>query len=88
MRRPHYKMTRQRCRALASVIAQHGIYAYRNGAESIPARAFHFARKLDPDFSVEERPWYRTGARGVGYMNMERFLAAARGFRDRVYLAN
>lgn len=88
MRRPYYKMTQQRCRALASFIAQHGIYAYRSGAKSIPARAFHFAQKLDPDFSVEERPWYRTAARGIGYMNMERFLATARGVRDRVYLSN
>ncbi|MEZ5326111.1 MAG: glycosyltransferase family A protein [Verrucomicrobiales bacterium] len=88
MRRPHYEMTRQRCRALASLIAQHAIYAYRNGAQSLPARAFHLAQKLDPHFSVEERPWYRTAARGLGYMNMERFLAVARGVRDRVYLAN
>lgn len=86
MRRPHYQMTRQRCRALASLIAQHAIYAYRNGAQSIPARAFHLARKLDPHFSVEERPWYRTAARGVGYMNMERFLSVARNMRDRVIL--
>ncbi|MGK0185205.1 MAG: glycosyltransferase involved in cell wall biosynthesis [Verrucomicrobiales bacterium] len=88
MRRPHYQMTKQRCRALASLIAQHAVYAYRNGAQSLPARAFHLAQKLDPHFSVEERPWYRAAARGFGYMNIERFLSAARSVRDRVYLSN
>lgn len=81
MRRPHYQMTAIRRRALANLLAQHAVYACRNGSRRLPVHAFRLARRLDPCFSIEERSWYRTIARGLGYMNVERFLAALRRLR-------
>ncbi|MCG8404205.1 MAG: glycosyltransferase, partial [Phycisphaerales bacterium] len=87
IRRPFYDMPPHRRRALASMIAQHAIYAYRNGAQCLPARAFQMAKRLDPHFTVEERPWYRAAARNIGYMNIERVLAVVRSLRERIQYA-
>ena len=82
--KPLYRLGKSRRKALASLLAQHAIYAYRNGARNLPTRGFILARRLDAHFEVDERPWYRAATRAVGHLNVERLLSLARGVRSQL----
>ncbi len=78
-----YSLTSERRHALANLVAQHAIYAYRNGAPEQAATAFQMARQLDPSFHVHERKWYLPAARRIGYQNLEWCLSKIRKWNQK-----
>ena len=78
---PPYEMSEERRAALAGLMFQQSIHAYRNGVSSAASRGFQAAYRLSRRFQYRERSWYKFGARIAGPMAMERLLAAARTCR-------
>jgi glycosyltransferase involved in cell wall biosynthesis len=75
---PPYAMTAERWAALAGLIHQAAIGAYRGGATASADRGFRTARTISPKYEYTERRWYKAGARLLGPMGMEQSLALCR----------
>lgn len=73
-----YSMNAPRRAALAGLIFQHSIYAFRNGAEESARQGFRRARELSPSFPINERQWYRGIARLCGPVAAETILKMGR----------
>ncbi len=69
-----YEMSGSRRAALAGIIFEHAIYAYRNGAEATAKIAFEHAQNLSRHFDYPERGWYQSLARVCGPVAAEELL--------------